>query len=109
LGGRNLWKEWFVREFGKSKHHTQSLKAPKINPTLWTQGLIIKLLEATYGQWLYHCIQTHNWVSGTITTACKEEIQREIEAQQDMGIGDDWEKEDRYPSKVNLKMYWCSS
>jgi hypothetical protein len=61
------------------------------------------LLEATYGQWLYHCIQTHNRVSGTIATACKEEIQREIETHQDMGINDDWEREDRYLSKVNLK------
>ena len=30
-------------------------------------------------------------------------IQKEIEAQQDMGIGDDWEREDRYLANVNLE------
>ncbi len=38
----------------------------------WTQGLIIKLLEATHGQWLYRCAQIHDRVSGMRATAHKE-------------------------------------
>jgi hypothetical protein len=70
---------------------------------------VIKLLETTHGQWIYRCIQTHDTTSGIIATARKEEIQKEIEAQQEMGIGNDWEREDRYLAKVNLEDLECTS
>jgi hypothetical protein len=55
----------------------------------WASGLIIKLLEATHGQWLYRCVQTHDSVSGTLVMMRKEQLQIEIERQKDMGIGVD--------------------
>jgi hypothetical protein len=45
------------------------------------QGLVVKLLKMTHGQWLYRCVQIHNKVAGTCIIACKEEIQHEIERQ----------------------------
>jgi len=33
----------------------------------------------------------------------KEQLQREIERQLDMDIGEDWEREDRYLAEVNLE------
>ena len=71
--------------------------------TKWACGLIIKLLEATHGQWLYRCVQTHDTVSGNIATMRKEQLQIEIERQQDIGIEDDWEREDRFLAEVNLE------
>ena len=64
---------------------------------------MIKLLETAPGQWIYRCIQTHDIISGTIATARKEAIQKEIEAQQDMGIEEDWEREDRYLADIILE------
>jgi hypothetical protein len=55
-----------------------SVKGSNISPCQWAQGLVIKLLERTHGQWLYRCVQIHDKVSGTCITACKEEIQWEI-------------------------------
>jgi hypothetical protein len=68
----------------------------------WTQGLIIKLLEATHGQWLYRCMQIHDRVPGTQATARKEEIQLAIEAHQEMGMEDLLEK-NQYLAEVNLE------
>ena len=75
-----------------------------ISPTSWTQKCFIsKLLETTHGQWMYRCVQTHDNVSGKLATVRKEQLQAEIERQQDMGIGEDWEREDRYLADVNLE------
>jgi hypothetical protein len=40
----------------------------------------------THSQWLYHNIQVHNKVAGTLGTLRKEKIQLEIEEQQSMGL-----------------------
>jgi hypothetical protein len=71
--------------------------------TRWASGCIIRLLEATHGQWLYRCVQTHDSVSGTLVTMRKEQLQIEIERQNDMGIGEDWEREDQFLAEVNLE------
>jgi hypothetical protein len=47
-------------------------------------------------------VQVHDKVSGTRATACKEEIQLAIEAQQEMGM-EDLLEEDQYLVEVNLK------
>ncbi len=57
----------------------------KINAEKWTVELITKLLEVTYGQWLYQNVQVHDKVAGMLGTLRKEEIQVEIEDQQTLG------------------------
>jgi hypothetical protein len=68
----------------------------------WTAGVITKLLEATHGQWLYRCIQIHDRIKGTQATLWKEELQKEIEAQQEMGY-DGLLNEDQFLAEVNLE------
>jgi hypothetical protein len=51
----------------------------------WSSGLITRLLEITHGQWIYCNFIVHDLVSGTIATARKEELIREIERQQEFG------------------------
>jgi hypothetical protein len=43
------------------------------------------LLKATYGQWLYYCVQIHDRCKGTQAKIQKGELQKEIKAQQEMG------------------------
>jgi hypothetical protein len=78
------------------------VEGSNITSTQWAQGLIIKLLEVTHGQWLYRCVQIHDRVSGTRITARKEEIQSAIEAQQEMGT-EDLLEEDQYLVEVHLE------
>ena len=52
---------------------------------------------------MYRCAQTHDNVTRTIATVRKERLQVEIEQQQDIGIGEDWEREDWYLAEVNLE------
>ncbi len=55
-------------------------------PEQWTIGVVIKVLEAAHGKWLYCCIQVLDRVQGTLATQHQKEIQWEIEAQQDQGF-----------------------
>ena len=58
----------------------------------WTEGLIIKLLEATHSQWLYRNIQVHDKIAGLAAKAHKEKIQQQIEAQQAIGYNESWRR-----------------
>jgi hypothetical protein len=78
-----------------------AIEGSNVSPKQWTIGVIIKLLETTHGQWLYRCIQVHNRAQGTQATLRKEELQKEIEAQQDLGY-DGLLEEDQYLAEVNL-------
>jgi hypothetical protein len=72
-----------------------------LSPERWAKGLILKLLEATHGQWLYRNVQIHDSVAGTQATLRKEVIQREIEAQMEMGQAGLLD-EDQWMLEVNL-------
>jgi hypothetical protein len=51
-----------------------TVEGSTIPPLQWTEGLVIKLLEATHGQWLYWCVQIHDNATGTRVTVRKKEI-----------------------------------
>ncbi len=63
-----------------------SIEGSCVMPEQSATGVVIKLLEATYGQWLYRCVQVHHRVQDTLATQWKEELQREIEDQQEQGF-----------------------
>ncbi len=63
--------------------------------------MILKLLEATHGQWIYKNVQIHDNVAGMWATLRKEEIQRDIEEQMEMGTKGLLE-EDQWMIEVNL-------
>jgi hypothetical protein len=65
-----------------SFHYWEGMKT---NPNQWAQGLILKLLKATNGQWIYPNIQIHDAVIGTQVTLQKEVIQPEIKEQMELG------------------------
>jgi hypothetical protein len=70
--------------------------------SLWTTGLILKLLEMTHGQWLYQNVQVHDTIAGTWATVRKEQIQQEIKHQMELGaLG--LLQEDKYLMETNLE------
>ena len=68
----------------------------------WAKGLVVKLLKVTHGQWLYRNIHVHDATSGMAATARKEEIQRFIEDQIELGE-EGLEEKDHYLLEVNLE------
>ena len=67
----------------------------------WSRGLVVKLQESTHGQWLYRNVQVHDLIMGVNATLQKEELQRLIEAQLDLG-GEGLEEADKYLLEINL-------
>lgn len=70
-------------------------------PSAWAKGLVIKLLETTHGQWLYRNMHVHDAISGALATAKKEELQKAIEDELELG-GDGLAEEDLYLLEINL-------
>ena len=68
----------------------------------WAKGLAIKLLEANHGQWLYRNMLVHATVSELKAVESKEELQREIEDQIELG-GSGLDEQDRYLLEINLE------
>ena len=79
-------------------HHRQGTC---MNSQCWARGLIRKLLETTHGQWIYRNVKIHDSVAGTLATSRKEDIQREIEKQIEMGE-EGLLEEDLWMLEVNL-------
>lgn len=74
----------------------------------WTQGLVIKLLEITHGQWLYRNMQVHDTVAGIKATERKEEIQQYIEDQMEIGE-EGLDEKDHFLLEINLNDLESSS
>ncbi len=90
------------KEMREIQEMFEAVEGTTISMTNWATGVIIKLLEVVHGQWLYRCIQIHDKTWGTLATAKKEELQREIEEQMEQGWSDLLE-EDQYLAEVNLE------
>jgi hypothetical protein len=51
----------------------------------WLSGLITQLLQVTHCQWIYRCVLVHDRSTGTLVSAHKEELMKEIEYQLELG------------------------
>ncbi len=97
--------QWFMegmiyRQAWDVQDAYSSVEGSNISSCQWAQGLVVKLLETTHGQWLYWSVQVHDKVAGTCIIACKEEIQHEIERQLELGT-EDLLDVDQYLAEVN--------
>jgi hypothetical protein len=102
IGWRRFMEGMVCRSIRGFQETYTTIEGSNLSPAQWTVGVITKLLEATHGQWLYQCTQIHDRLNGTNATLRKEELQREIESQQEMGMGGLME-EDQYLAEVNLE------
>jgi hypothetical protein len=55
------------------------------NTARWITGLITQLLQVTHTQWIYRCILVHNRTMGTLISAHKEDLLKEVENQLAIG------------------------
>jgi hypothetical protein len=51
----------------------------------WISGLITQLLQITHSQWICRCVLVHDRSTGTLVSAHKEELMKEIAHQLEMG------------------------
>ena len=63
---------------------------------------MIKLMEITHGQWLYRNVQVHDTISGILATRRKEELQKLIQDQIELG-GAGLAEEDQFLLEINLE------
>ncbi len=101
IGWRHFMEGMIFRSMRKIQYNYHHQEGTRMNSTCWAQGLILKLLEATHGQWIYRNIQIHDAVPGTQATLQKEAIQREIKEQMELGEAGLLE-EDHWMMEVNL-------
>jgi hypothetical protein len=66
----------------------------------WISGLITQLLQVTHLQWIYRCVLVHDRATGTLVSAHKEELMKEIAHQLEMGE-DGLAAEDRFLLECN--------
>jgi hypothetical protein len=70
--------------------------------TRWISGLITQLLQVTHTQWIYQCVLIHDRTTGTLISAHKEELLKEIEHQQLPLSTESLAKEDRFLLECNF-------
>jgi hypothetical protein len=89
------------KEITRIQQQHYALSGSRISLERWSSELITRLLENTHGQWVYQNFIVHDPVSGTIATARKEDLLREIKRQRELGDAGLLEA-DKYLAKVNL-------
>ena len=91
IGWRRFMEGMILKEMLSIQTEYHDIQGGTLMPKVWTKGLVVCLLEVNHGQWLYRNVQVHNTVTGVLATKRKEELQKEIETQIELG-GKDWMK-----------------
>ncbi len=86
IGWRRFMEGMVCRSIRRIQELYMTMDGSNLSPEQWTVGVVTKLLEATHGQWLYQCVQIQDRLNGTQVMLWKEELQREIESQQEIGM-----------------------
>jgi hypothetical protein len=68
----------------------------------WISGLITQLLQVTHFQWIYRCVLVHDRATGTLVSAHKEELMKEIAHQLEMGA-EGLAEDDRFLLECNFE------
>jgi hypothetical protein len=69
--------------------------------TWWISGLITQLLQVTHTQWIYRCVLVHDCITGTLISAHKAELIKEIKHQLALG-SESLKEEDRFLLECNF-------
>jgi hypothetical protein len=102
IGWQRFLEGMISKEITRIQQQHYALSGSRMSLERWSSGLITRLLEITHGQWVYRNFIVHDPVLGTIATARKEELLREIERQRELGDAGLLE-EDKYLAEVNLE------
>jgi hypothetical protein len=69
--------------------------------TCWISGLITQLLQVTHTQWIYRCVLVHDRSTGTLISAHKAELLKEIKHQLALG-SESLDNKDRFLLECNF-------
>ena len=81
IGWRRFMEGMILKELVKLQKDFIDLGGCSVSLDQCAQGLVVRLLEVTHGQWLYRNMHVHGATAEMEVTARKEEIQRLIEDQ----------------------------
>ena len=102
IGWRRFMEGMISKEVVIIQRDFHILSGGEISTEKWATGLILRLLEATHGQWMYRNLAVHDEVSGALVNKRKEELRDKIEEIQEMA-SEDLLEEDRFLAEVNLE------
>ena len=102
IGWRRFMEGMISKEIVKLQKDFVNLGGCRMSLDKWAQGLVVRLLEVTHGQWLYRNMHVHDATAGMEATARKEEIQRFIEDQLERGE-EGLDERDHYLLEINLE------
>ena len=69
------------KEIVKIQEEYLSQSESRLSICKWSEGLAIKLLEVTHGQWLYRNVHVHDFKTGDLASKRKEELRKALEDQ----------------------------
>ncbi len=78
IGWRRFMEGMITKEILPFQEDHITLGHGKLTIDQWAQGLVVKLLEVTHGQWLYRNFHVNDATDGVAATVRKEEIQQFI-------------------------------
>jgi hypothetical protein len=67
----------------------------------WISGLVTQLLQVTHTQWMYRCVLVHDLNTGTLISAHKAKLLKEIKHQLALGT-ESLDEEDRFLLECNF-------
>jgi len=102
IGWRRFMEGMISKEVIPIQSEFADVNGSAFSADAWTKGAVVKLLETTHGQWLYRNVQVHDTITGVNATLRKEELQRLIEEQIELG-GEGLEEADKYLLEINLE------
>ena len=102
IGWRRFMEGMISKEAVEVQRIFYNLHGGKLSPAIWGRNLVVKLLEVTHGQWLYRNVQVHDTSTGLLATRRKEDLQKAIEDQLELG-GEGLEDEDKWLLEINLE------
>jgi hypothetical protein len=104
IGWQQFLEGMVSKEITRIQQQHYALSGSRMSLERWSSRLITRLLEITDGPWVYRNFSVHDPVSGTIATAKKEELLREIERQRELGDAGLLE-EDKYELALRVRAY----
>ncbi len=86
IGWRRFMEGMISKKLVCIQEDCHALTGRGLSAFSWASQLVVRLLEVTHGQWIYRNVQVHDKQQGTLQTREKEELQRQIEEEMELGF-----------------------
>ncbi len=100
------WDNFAMGMFSKKFLQIQSTHLSQCNSECtakkWISGFITQLLQVMRSQWIHRCVLVHDWTTGTLISAHKDKLLKEIDHQLTLGP-EGLAEEDRFLLECNFE------